>query len=119
MTGEPCSVITRIPIVLTCEENEEDLWQLQEIDQPPKVIQRAQPKFPPDLRREFRQGYAVVSLIIDEEGRPSDMKIKSMTHQGFGEAAIESVKKWKFRPAYYQGKPVKCRASTRIYFGYY
>lgn len=115
-TGEPCSIITKIPIVLTCEENEKDLWQLQEIDQPPEFVKKLRPKFPSDLRNKFLEGYATLALVVDEEGRPSDIKIKSMTHQGFGEAAIESVKKWKFAPAYYQGKPVKCSVSTRIIF---
>ena len=88
------------------------------VDQPPKVLKKSLPKFPSELKQKFRQGFAEVSLIIDEEGRPSDVKIRSLTHQGFGEAAIESVKKWEFAPAYYQGKPVKCRASTRLIFSF-
>ena len=73
---------------------------------------------PVEKRKFIRQDslHLLDYLIVDEEGRPSDIKIKSLTHQGFGEAAIEAVKKWTFKPGYIQGKPVKCRASTRIIF---
>jgi TonB family protein len=117
MTGKPCSVITKIPIVLTCEENEKDLWQLQIVDKPPKYLKRTQPKIPSEMKGNFRQGYVQLALIVDEEGRPSDIKIISLTHEGFAETAIEAVKKWTFQPAYYQGKPVKCSVSFRVFFG--
>ncbi len=62
------------------------------------------------------QGRVVLQFIVDENGMPADIKIVSLTHKGFADAAIAAAKQYKFSPAYYQGKPVKVRVKLPMSF---
>ena len=55
-------------------------------------------------------------IIIDENGIPEDIKIATLTHKGFADAAIEAAKNYKFSPAYNQGKPVKIKVRLPMTF---
>ena len=50
---------------------------------------------------------------------PEDVKVASLTHKGFSDAAIAAAKQYKFSPAYYQGKPVKIKVKLPISFDVY
>lgn len=69
-----------------------------------------------EYRDDRIQGRVVLSIIIDENGDPEDIKIASLTHKGFADAAIDAAKQYKFKPAYYQGKPVKIKVKLPISF---
>jgi TonB family protein len=116
-TGEACPIIVNLPILLECEEIEKETWEIQEVDVPPRVIEASPPRYPAEYARQRITGTVILQFIVDENGRPADIKIVSLTHKGFADAAIEAAKNYKFSPAYYQGKPVKVRAKLPITFG--
>jgi TonB family protein len=49
---------------------------------------------------------AVVSMIVDETGKPSDVKIVESAGVGMDEAVIESVNQYRFQPGTVSGQPV-------------
>lgn len=45
----------------------------------------------------------VVSCVVDTHGNAVDLAVDRSTHVGFNQAALEAVKKWKFKPAVADG----------------
>ncbi|MBN1904693.1 MAG: TonB family protein [Deltaproteobacteria bacterium] len=117
--GGACPIIANLPVLLECEEIEKETWELSEVDKPSRMISAYPPKYPPDYRKQGITGNVKLQIIIDENGIPEDIKIVSLTHKGFADAAIEAAKQYKFSPAYYQGKPVKIRVKLPIVFDLY
>ena len=115
-SGEACSIIVNIPVLLNCEEIEKSTWEPSEVDQLPRIIRAIPPIYPAKYRNAGIQGRVVLSIIIDENGTPEDVKIFSLTHKGFADAAVAAAKQYKFSPAYYHGKPVKIRVRLPIVF---
>ncbi len=114
--GKACSVMVNIPILLECEDIEKQTWELSEVDVLPRPLKTPAPRYPIELREKGINGRVVIDLIIDENGVPEQIKISSLTHKEFAEAAIEAVKKYRYTPAYYQGKPVKIKVKQPLNF---
>jgi len=73
----------------------------------PKVISQVDPEFAEKARRAGFQGLCVLSIIVETDGTPSNIRVTSKLGMGLDEKAIEAVKKWRFRPAMKDGLPVR------------
>lgn len=62
------------------------------------------------------EGKVVLSVIVDQDGIPTQINILSAAHEVLNEAAIETVYKTKFKPASHNGKNVTSRVSVPIQF---
>jgi TonB family protein len=73
----------------------------------PKAVEKVNPRYPEEARKEKIQGVVVVETVIDETGKVKDIKILRAPHRSLGDATIEAVKQWTFEPAKdADGKPV-------------
>jgi protein TonB len=52
------------------------------------------------------QGTVIVEAIIDQQGQVTSVRVLKSLPMGLDNAAAEAVKKWRFRPAELNGKPV-------------
>ncbi len=87
------------------------------VDASPRAIYQAPATYPARARAKGTEGYVVFSLLIGITGEIEQIKIVESSPQGvFDEAAKQSMQSWKFKPAQYQGKPVKTWAKQRIRF---
>ncbi len=72
-----------------------------------RPIKRVPPEFPNwcggFTRAEYR---VVVEFDVTEEGRTSNIEVIESTRSCFEAAAVKSVRKWRYRPKYVDGKPV-------------
>ena len=62
-----------------------------------KTTNRVEPVYPATSRRLGEEGTTRLRVMVDESGRPRDVKV--MTSSGFArldQAAIEAVKRWRF-----------------------
>jgi TonB family protein len=86
--------------------------------EPAVLISIPQPKYPPVLRDAGISGYVVIRFIVDTIGRVEQPSIKVIlsTHDGFIEAARESVTAAVFHPARWGQRPVRQLAEQPIRF---
>lgn len=71
----------------------------------PEPIKRVQPKYSINAARSRREGWAKLSLVIDKEDNVSDVLVNETSGSiDFAKASIKAVKKWKYKPAYENGK---------------
>lgn len=85
----------------------------------PRLIYYVDPEFSDEARRAKYQGVCVVQLIVDKQGNPQHIQVVRALGMGLDEKAIEAVKQYKFKPAYYQGKPVPVIINVEVNFRIY
>ena len=82
----------------------------------PLLISKIQPEYTEDARRAKYSGIVHLAVVIDEHGVPVDIRIVNPLGLGLDEKAVEAVQRWRFRPGYKNGKPVKVRAAIDVNF---
>ena len=89
------------------------------VDSKPRVVNRAPLSYPRLAMKKNIKGYVVVNLLIDKDGNVEIAQILEANPPGvFDQAALSSVKQWKFAPAKYKANPVKVWAKQRIRFDF-
>lgn len=73
---------------------------------PPETLFAPQPAYPHAARHLGRPGTVVLQATIDREGRVTDLEVLRGEPFGMTEAALEAVRRWRFRPATLEGRPV-------------
>ncbi len=83
-----------------------------------EVINRVPPKYPVTAVKKGREGWAVLSFVIDKEGNVSNIVADDFAgDKRFVTASIAAMKKWKYTPAMENGKPVEqCKNSVQMDF---
>lgn len=82
----------------------------------PKPVSITKPEFPATLRKNGKEGRAVVKIRIEADGSVSDVAVKSADEPAFGEAAAAAVKTWKFEPATRDGQAVPISVEMPVVF---
>ncbi len=87
---------------------------------PAKIISREAPRYPSHALKNSTEGWVQVRFFIDTNGRPTDVSIvESEPNDTFDDAALKSVKKWRFSPARNQTTGLAVRStsiSTKVQF---
>jgi len=86
---------------------------------PPRPIYQAEPEFSERARRLKKQGVIVLSLVVNDEGLPTDVSIIRPLGYGLDEKALSCVKNWRFKPAEKNGQPVAAKIAVEIDFHLY
>ena len=87
-----------------------------DFDERPVPVKAVPPVYPPEMRREGASGMVNVRVLIDERGNVVEREIAQSTRPEFEEAAMDAVRKWKFKPAQKAGAAVKARMVIPIQF---
>jgi TonB family protein len=110
--------------ILRCENRPEvatDASELRKAGDPgvtrPEVVQRIQPRYPPELGRPRAEGIVIVDVVIDEQGCVTGAHLARSTDTSFDQATLDAIQRWVFRPAIYQGRPVKVSYTLTTSFG--
>lgn len=83
---------------------------------PPVLVEKVNPKYPPDAKTEKIQGTVKVDAVIDAEGKVVEAAASESPDARLSQAAVDAVKQWKFKPALKDGKPVKAKSTVTINF---
>lgn len=95
------------------------LVNLNDLGVTPPIVERASPPvYPPIALRQRVDGTVELNVFVDEKGTVLDVQVVQGAggRAGLNEAAIESVKKRRYRPATKDGVPVKVWMSVRVRF---
>jgi protein TonB len=82
----------------------------------PAVLFKVEPEYSEEARKAKWQGTVVLSLIVDDKGRPQELKIVRSLGLGLDQKAIEAVMKWRFKPGMKDGKSVAVIATIEVNF---
>ncbi len=83
---------------------------------PPKATHSPDPKFP-DLPPDAEQRGTVVMLVgINAKGHVEAVRVLRSDEHAFEATALDTVKKWKFRPAEKEGKAVPVQVTVEMKF---
>jgi TonB family protein len=83
---------------------------------PPVPISKVEAEYTPEAHAAGVSGSVMVSLLVDEQGQPKDIKVVRGLGSGLDEKAREAVSKWKFRPGMKDGKPIAVPAQVEVRF---
>jgi TonB family protein len=78
----------------------------------PSLLSKVDTEYPEVARKLRVDGYVYVRLIVQPDGTPRDVELTGPLGYGLDEKTVEAVRKWRFKPAMKDGKPVAVRASV-------
>lgn len=82
----------------------------------PICVSCPQPEYTSAARALKKGGLLVLWSTIDEQGRVQDVQVREPLGLGLDDAAVETVKKWRFKPATRFGEPVPVALAVEVRF---
>jgi protein TonB len=81
-----------------------------------RVIHKADPEHTQEALDAKLTGEVILSVIVDVEGNPTEIKVTKGLGKGLDEKAVECLRKWRFKPATHNSEPVPAKATVAINF---
>jgi TonB family protein len=82
----------------------------------PAVVYRADPEYTDEAKNARWQGTVVLSVTVDETGKPTSIRVVKPLGMGLDQKAIEAVEKWQFKPGMKDGKTAPVTATIEVNF---
>ncbi|MBE0460062.1 MAG: energy transducer TonB [Candidatus Aminicenantes bacterium] len=83
---------------------------------PPRLIKRVSPIYPEEAREAKIQGVVILSARTDEKGNVEAVQVLKSVDPLLDQAAIDTVKQWKYEPFIKDGKPHKVVFTITVVF---
>jgi len=83
---------------------------------PPRQVFSPRPEFTSAARNAHLWGTCLIGAIVKTNGHTSHVRVLDSLGMGLDEKAIAAVKRWKFKPAMQDGKPVPVEIQVEVYF---
>ena len=87
-----------------------------QLTSPPQLLEGAEPTYPPEAAAKGLEADVVVRITIDATGAVTNVVVPTPVGNGFDEAAIEAARRYRFKPAEWDGKPGAITVETTIHF---
>jgi TonB family protein len=92
------------------------IYKVAQLQTPPKVVSKVEPNYTDDARTAKIEGPVVLSLMIDPQGLPKNIRVTKSLDKGLDQQAIAAIEKWHFAPGIKDGKPVRAAATIQVNF---
>lgn len=93
------------------------IFDLGELDEPPRPLVRLQPVYPPQARIRQLEGEVTVEFIVQPDGNVEQITVLTSTPgELFVPAAVRAVQRWRFQPGIKDGTAVASRVRQNIRF---
>jgi protein TonB len=79
------------------------------------LLKKVQPKYPKEARKQHVQGSVLLHAVIDKTGNIAELSLISGDPL-LVKAAMDAVKKWRYRPYLIQGEPFKVLTEIMVNF---
>jgi TonB family protein len=83
---------------------------------PPQVIQNVEPDYTPEARQHMVHGTVMALVRVGVDGGVQSVCALNSLADGLDLQAVNAVRKWKFQPASYDGKPVSIEIAVETEF---
>jgi TonB family protein len=74
------------------------------------------PVYPAQTIKKAQQGIAMIEAQYNGKGEVTETIVVEAAAPEIGQAALEAVKQWKFKPSSLDGKPISVRGKLTFYF---
>lgn len=89
----------------------------EEVATSPRPLRRTEPRYPPELAGEGRDGRVVARFFVGIDGRAESVEIVRSSDPAFSRAVREALPSWRFEPA--RGKDGRAlRAQAQLLFSF-
>ncbi len=85
----------------------------------PIPIVSPEAEFSEEARRLKYQGICAISIVVDAHGYPQNLRVVRPLGMGLDEKALEAVRRYRFKPALKNGKPVPAIMTIEVNFRLY
>jgi TonB family protein len=92
------------------------LYNLAEVKIQPVATFQSPPQYPEALRLAGVNGVAVIDFIVGIDGHVEEAKVFKTTNARLGEAALDAVRAWRFRPGIMDNVPVRTHLQVPVVF---
>ncbi len=82
----------------------------------PVLTYSVDPEFSEEARKAKFSGNVQVALVVDEQGRPKNIRVERGVGMGLDEKAVEAVRQYKFKPAMKDGHAVPVELYIEVNF---
>ncbi len=82
----------------------------------PVLMKQTPPVYPARAQRFGVEGNVQLRITISGEGKVSDVEVLDGLPHGLTEAAVEAVRRWRFKPATARGRPVESVLNVSVGF---
>jgi protein TonB len=79
------------------------------------LVYRIEPAYPPLARQAHIQGVVLLTAVIDKDGNIQNLQVMS-GHPMLAPAAIEAVKRWRYKPFLLNGQPLEVESTVTVTF---
>jgi len=84
---------------------------------PPKLLSQVDAEYSDEAQKKHINGRCMISLTVDTNGMPQDVKVARCSDPTFEKASVEAVAKYRFAPATaLDGSPVPVKISVQVNF---
>ena len=80
------------------------------------VLSRVDPGYSAEASAAKLNGSVMLSIVVGIDGNATDIKVTKGIGMGLDEKAVESIQKWRFKPAIRNCLPVESRAQVEVNF---
>ena len=114
-----------VPSALSCQEGppsgapgaaNPDVVRVRGKVQAPKLMQKVEPLYPKDSRRNGEQGVSVYEGIITTTGCVTDLRLLKSSSPVLDIMGMEAVAQWRYQPAMLDGRPVRVFLTVTVTF---
>ncbi len=79
------------------------------------LLQSVKPVYPLQAQQAHVEGTVVLSAVIGKDGKVENVKVVS-GHPMLTQAAVDAVKRWRYKPYYLNGEPVQAETEIKVKF---
>lgn len=84
----------------------EDPFASFDVEKQPELIASVPPQYPATLRKAGVEGAVTVIFMVDENGHVQNPRVENSSRPEFEQPALDSIKRWKFKPGMKDGDAV-------------
>ena len=93
------------------------VFEIGDLDEPPRPLARLDPIYPPQARMRRAEGNVTVEFVVAADGSVRDVAVvSSQPDDLFVSSAVRAIERWRFVPGTKDGEAVATRVRQRVEF---